>query len=383
MIRSRWWLLVIAVATVAPIAFQVAVGAPAAEIAVGAAVVLAYATAFLLLRPHVCEGNGAAVALIALTVVYAGALTAIEPALAISQFIAYPLVWISARSARGGVVGSLAVAVSVAIGFLVSIPGRDAWQILVTQPLSFGFACIMGLWISRIAALGEEKARLYDELAATQHELAALERDAGVTSERARLAREVHDTVAQSLTGLVLLAQRARRANAAGELDDEVLELIETGARDALAETRALVAAAAPVELAHGGIADALERLAARFERETHIRVAVAAALTVPLDRDTEVVLLRCAQEGLANVRKHSGAAHAELALTTTAAATRLTVRDDGRGFPPESHAGFGLAGLRDRLALAGGTLEVDGTPGATTITAAIPAAPAGAGGSR
>src|SRR5690606_3736963 len=151
---------------------------------------------------------------------------------------------------------------------------------------------------------------------AAQDELAALHRDAGVTDERARMSREVHDTVAQSLTGLVLLAQRARREQGAGALDAETLELIETGARDALAETRALVAAAAPVELAQGGLPDALRHLAERFERETHISVTVSAQVEAPLERDIEVVLLRCAQEGLANVRKHAQAARARVELS-------------------------------------------------------------------
>jgi signal transduction histidine kinase len=244
---------------------------------------------------------------------------------------------------------------------------------MVSQVLSLGFAIIMGNWISRIAEFGAEKACLLEELTAAQDELATLHRDAGVTAERARLSREVHDTVAQSLTGLVLLAQRARRGFASGGLDDETLELIETSARDALAETRALVAAAAPVELTQGGIADALQRLAERFERETRIRVSVTTTLDEPLDRDAEVVLLRCAQEGLANVRKHSAAANARVELTTHAGDARLVVTDDGRGFPAEVHAGFGLAGLRDRLALAGGALEIDGTPGATALTATLP----------
>ena len=200
-----------------------------------------------------------------------------------------------------------------------------------------------------------------------------MHRDAGVTAERARMSREVHDTVAQSLTGLVLLAQRARRAYAAGALDDETLELIESAARDALAETRALVAAAAPVELDHGGIQAALERLAERFERETRIRVSTAVELPHPLPRDAEVVLLRCAQEGLANVRKHSQAASARVELSVAGGSALLRVSDDGRGFPADVHPGFGLAGLRDRLALAGGTLEVDGTPAATAITATLP----------
>jgi signal transduction histidine kinase len=283
-------------------------------------------------------------------------------------------VWVLSEGRRDATVASIGVAIAVGAGFSVSITADNAWQqILLSQTLSVGFSIIMGNWIWRIAEFGAEKTRLLDELTAAQDELATLHRDAGITAERARMSREVHDTVAQSLTGLVLLAQRARRGFASGSLDDETLELIETSARDALAETRALVAAAAPVELTQGGIAEALERLAERFERETRIRVSVSTSLDEPLDRDTEVVLLRCAQEGLANVRKHSAAAHARMELTVASGDARLVLSDDGRGFPAEARAGFGLAGLRDRLALAGGTLEVDGTPGATALTATLP----------
>lgn len=374
MLSSRWWTVAIVTAAVAPVAFLAAMGESLARIAAGAAVCLAYAIAFVALRRFVREGNGAAIALTAATALFAGGLTAIEPILAISQCLAYPLAWVVARDRVTAIIASVGVAIAVGAGFFVSIPGPEVWQqVLVSQVLSLGFATIMGTWISRIAELGQEKARLLDELTAAQDELATMHRDAGVTEERARLSREVHDTVAQSLTGLVLLAQRARRAFAAGTLDDETLELIETAARDALAETRALVAAAAPVELTSGGIADALQRLAERFERETRIRVSVATALDAPLDRDAEVVLLRCAQEGLANVRKHSHAATARVELAAASGSARLTVTDDGRGFAADAHAGFGLAGLRDRLALAGGTLEVDGTPGATALTATLP----------
>lgn len=375
MIRSRWWLLVVAAAAVGPVVVLTIIGAPVVEIATGAAVCAAYAVVFLLLRPRVVEGNGYAIALIVATIAWSATLTGIASLLAVSQTVAYPVAWVVSRGRGAAIVASLGIALGVGCGFLLGDEGPDVWgTALVSQTLSFGFSTIMGLWISRIAELGEEKARLLDELQATQSQLAAAERDAGVTHERARMSREVHDTVAQSLTGLVLLAQRARRAHNAGTLDDDLLELIESGARDALAETRALVASAAPVQLSQGGIADALQRLAERFERETRIRVTVQTAIDVPLDRDTEVVLLRCAQEGLANVRKHSGADAAHVALVAGADGVRLTVRDDGRGFPAELRAGFGLAGLRDRLALAGGVLEVDGTPGATTITATLPA---------
>lgn len=375
MITSRWWLLGLAGVGVFVVAALVVTAAPPVELAVGAAVVAVYSAVFLALRRRAAaEGTPAAIALIVVTVLFAGAVTALEPVLAITQCFVYPAVWVLSVGRRDATIASFAVAIAVGIGFLVSISGPSAWQqALLSQTLSFGFSIIMGNWIWRIAEFGAEKTRLLDELTAAQDELAALHRDAGITAERARMAREMHDTVAQSLTGLVLLAQRARRGFASGTLDDDTLELIETASRDALAETRALVAAAAPVELAQGGIADALQRLAERFERETRIRVSVTTSLAEPLDRDAEVVLLRCAQEGLANVRKHSAAANARVELTTQGADARLVVTDDGRGFPAQVHAGFGLAGLRDRLALAGGTLEVDGTPGATALTATLP----------
>jgi signal transduction histidine kinase len=374
-ITSRWWLLGLAGVGIFVIATLVVTTAPPVESAVGVVVVAVYAAIFLMLRRRaVVERSPAAIALIVATVLFAGAVAGLEPLLAIAQCFAYPAVWVLSEGRRDATVASIGVAIAVGAGFSVSITADNAWQqILLSQTLSVGFSIIMGNWIWRIAEFGAEKTRLLDELTAAQDELATLHRDAGITAERARMSREVHDTVAQSLTGLVLLAQRARRGFASGSLDDETLELIETSARDALAETRALVAAAAPVELTQGGIAEALERLAERFERETRIRVSVSTSLDEPLDRDTEVVLLRCAQEGLANVRKHSAAAHARMELTVASGDARLVLRDDGRGFPAEARAGFGLAGLRDRLALAGGTLEVDGTPGATALTATLP----------
>ena len=240
------------------------------------------------------------------------------------------------------------------------------------EAISLVGSLALGLWITRISDLSHERKALLDELTAAQGQLAALHRDSGVTSERERLAREIHDTIAQSLTGLVMLSQRAQRELAAGDTDAlaDQLEMMEHSARDALVETRTLVAAGAPVELG-AGIVAALERFGSRFERETGIAVTVNG--TVPeLDRDTEVVLLRCAQEALANVRKHSGARAAAITLTMTGGRPTMTVQDDGVGFDPSlPSTGFGLAGMRDRLALVGGSIAVAGHPGTTlTVTA-------------
>jgi signal transduction histidine kinase len=203
-------------------------------------------------------------------------------------------------------------------------------------------------------------------------------RDAGVSSERERLAREIHDTIAQDLTGLVLVlvAQRARR-----ELDNnhpaaaaEQLELIEDNARAALAEARALVTASAPVGLTGEGITSALERLAERYSRETELTVAVDAGQLSAIARETEVVVLRCAQEALANVRKHASATHVTIAVTADDSTLTMSVTDDGIGFDPASaHTGFGLEGMSERLALVSGRLNIDSSGAGTTLRATIP----------
>ena len=136
---------------------------------------------------------------------------------------------------------------------------------------------------------------------------------------------------------------------------------------DTLTETRSLVAGTAPVDLG-GGITTALARLAARFERETGMTVTLEAAEGIVLDRDVEVVVLRCAQEGLANVRKHSAASHARIELSIDDGAARVRVIDDGVGFDPTAlgNERYGVAvGIRGRMeAVAGGSVDVAAAPG-------------------
>ncbi|HEY0261243.1 MAG TPA: sensor histidine kinase [Lacisediminihabitans sp.] len=318
-----------------------------------------------------------------LIIVGSGAAVACSPNMAVIQAISFPILWMTIPRTRLAVVANVALALSVSAGFVIGLgPSPDSFaQAAVVESISLVFSLALGSWISRIAELSAERQRLLDELTATQEQLAVIHRDSGITSERERLAREIHDTIAQSLTGLVMLSQRARRELAVTDLAalDEQLELLEENARDVLAETRSLVAATAPVELG-GGIAAALERLAARFERETGIRVTFETETTVEfgrdtLGRDTEVVLLRSAQEALSNVRKHSGAGSATVELAGGDGMVSLTVNDDGAGFETSAAGtGFGLPGMRDRLALVGGTLELRSSPGAgTTLTVSLP----------
>lgn len=374
MLRSPWWLAALAVVGTACTVI-IAAGAP--ELSrwwIAATALTVFAIMFVTVGRRMHEGGLGAVALVIVSILTTFALTSTDPALAVFQSIAMPAGWVLARTRRGGILASLGVGLAAGGGFLVSLSPFHAALLsgLITFGFSFGGSVAIGLWIWRIAEYGDERARLLEELTAAQDELAALHRDAGVTAERERIARELHDTIAQSLAGLVLLAQRTRRELAAGKLTDDTLALLEEGARDALTETRTLVAGGAPVELG-GGLAGALDLLAERFRRESGVAVSVSVALDAPLHRDDEVVLLRCAQEGLANVRKHAKASTVAVSLEEGDDGVELRVADDGRGLDPAAIPdGFGLSGLRERLKLAGGTLEISSN-GGTTITARVP----------
>lgn len=341
----------------------------------GAGIALLVAAWFGLGLPRLDDPRGAP-AFVAAVAVAVTLMVAASPTLAIVQGIAYPIAWVFCSSIARAVVQNIVIAAGVTIGFLVSLgttPGA-LLQTAFTMVISLGFSLAMGFWIAHMTALGEERGRLLAELQGAQEQIAALNRDAGATAERERLARELHDTIAQDLTGLVMLAQRARREAVA---PDATLAMIEEGARAALGETRALVAAGAALDADGIGFDSALQRLAERFARETGVHVSLASDDGLTLSRDAEVVVLRCAQEALGNARKHARATRIGLTVALhDADRVRLTVTDDGIGFDP-AHApdGFGLSGMTERLALVGGTLTVTSAPGAgTVLVAELPA---------
>lgn len=298
--------------------------------------------------------------------------TSIAPNMLMLQTIVLPLIWMTSRSARQAVLVTLANALILTLAYSVwgGFHPEAVFAGALTSGLSAAFSVALGLWITHIAEWGAERERLLADLTEAQTRLEAASREAGATAERSRLARDVHDTIAQTLTSIVMLAERARRDGSA-----DTIALIEDAARDALREARALVVVESPAATPSGSLAQALHRLGERFQRETGVAVQVEASeCAVP--RDIQVVLLRCAQEGLANVRKHAAAGAASIVLTTADDAT-LIVRDDGRGLRDatidDAH-GFGLSGMRDRVALVGGALGVaDAVPSGTALTVRIP----------
>lgn len=243
--------------------------------------------------------------------------------------------------------------------------------------VALAFSLGLGLWTAHTMRQAERHARLVDELRATQAELARSNHAAGVAAERERVAREIHDTLAQGFTSVVMLAQAARADldRDAPEAARERLALVETTARENLAEARALVEATGPVPLEAGGtLVDAVGRLAERFGAESGVDVRTRLAGVAGLSSADEVVLLRSAQESLANVRRHAAARSVRVELAQDAAVTRLTVHDDGRGLPADLVEGYGLRGMRERVAASGGTVRLGpGGAGGTVVVVELP----------
>ncbi|NYS17891.1 sensor histidine kinase [Streptomyces sp. SJ1-7] len=232
----------------------------------------------------------------------------------------------------------------------------------------------------------ERRRELIVELVATRAELAEAERTAGTLAERERLAREIHDTLAQGLSSIQLLLRAAERTLPAGAPATAHVRAAREAAQANLAEARSFVRALTPPDLEHGSLAAALERLCARTTGpDLTVRFAVSGA-PVELPTPYEVALLRTAQSALANTVRHAAAGRAEITLSFMDTSVALDVVDDGRGFDPSAvpvdergDGGFGLPAMRSRAATLGGTLSVESAPGqGTALAVTLPvAAPA------
>jgi signal transduction histidine kinase len=236
---------------------------------------------------------------------------------------------------------------------------------------------LMGRWTERIVTQSSERAELIKELEATQAEVARLSHEAGTAAERERLAREIHDTLAQGFTSIVTLTQAME-----SELDTDPaavrhhLELAARTARENLAEAREMVAALTPSALAAGTLEHAVRRQAERLGEESDLEVTCEVAPLPALGTPTEVVFLRATQETLTNVVKHAKASTIFVRLSVADGLVRLSVTDDGVGFDPDGAAeGFGLRGMRTRVAQVGGVMRVhSGHARGTTVELAVPA---------
>ncbi len=351
------------------------------------ALLVALAVAYLptLLHANGCYRTRVAWGYLVVAVVVVGAACAINPYLSMLLFIVYPQTWLFTPTLRWGVIANLALTLSALLGFGSSAGWtEEVFREAVPQmAVSMAFSVMLGFWISRLIEESQRRADLIDQLEQTRNQLAASHHDRGVMAERERMAREIHDTLAQGFTSIVMLAQTAQAEQVRHPGPSTTrLEAIEAVARENLAEARALVAAFSPVDLEGSTLAAALGRLAERFENQTHLEVDVDAdADLAGLGRDEEVVLLRAVQEALTNVRRHADAQRVSIRLVADTSGARVEVSDDGVGFSAVAATeGFGLAGMRGRVRDVGGQIEVATAPGrGTTVVVRVPLGSAGA----
>ncbi|MEU5670771.1 sensor histidine kinase [Micromonospora sp. NPDC047762] len=243
-----------------------------------------------------------------------------------------------------------------------------------------------------MAELGETNRQLTEtvnENAGLHAQLLTQAREAGVLDERQRMAREIHDTLAQGLTGIITQLEAAeqsrdRSADWRRHVDNALVL-----ARESLTEARRSVQAVRPEPLETARLPDALVELGGRWSALNGVRADVATTGTPrPLHPEVEVTLLRAAQEALSNVARHAAASRVGLTLSYMADVVTLDVRDDGAGFDVadqpasrEPGGGYGLTAMRQRVARVGGELAVESEPGnGTAISASVPALPGGAG---
>ena len=228
-------------------------------------------------------------------------------------------------------------------------------------------------------ALGELSSQLEARVERQTAQILEQEREAATLAERARLAREIHDTLAQGLTGIVVQLGAAQRAMAAEPgAADQHIDLAQRLAREALAEARRSVWNLRAPALERGDLGDALRGLTARFARPETAATFEQRGDPWPLSPDVESALLRVAQEALANAAKHANPTRVSVALEYAPDHVRLSVADDGVGFAedellapagePGPWGGFGLLGMRERLSGLGGALELRNGAGAEVV---------------
>lgn len=243
---------------------------------------------------------------------------------------------------------------------------------------AIGFSVGYGGYITRIIEQSEERAALITQLEETRAQLAEVSREAGALAERQRLAGEIHDTLAQGFSSILMLIQAAdAQLDQAPVTAHDQLALAAQTARENLAEARVLVTGLAPAQLQGGTLTEALRRLTERSAAELGIRAAFdASGPERSLPAATEVVMLRTGQEALANVRKHAAAAEVAVRLRYSVTSVQLEVTDNGVGFDPAVvNGGYGLRGMRVRVAEAGGSVTVESAPGkGTSVLAEVPA---------
>lgn len=314
-----------------------------------------------------------------------------------AAFLAFPLFFLELH----------VLAAPIAVPLVVVTFGLSVWGTAthlglevgsILGPLiSAGVAIVIGLGYRAMAQETQERQALILDLMATREELAAASREAGTLAERERLAKEIHDTVAQGLSSIQMLLHAAER-DVTDESTQQKLRLARETAAQNLGETRRFIRELAPPSLDAQTLPSALRRLTESTTEQslqsgTPLRVEFSTSgEPVMLSMAADAALLRIAQGSLANVLQHAAASRASVTLSYLGDEIALDVVDDGVGFRvpaadgagggehageagPGGPGGFGLRAIRQRAAALGGSVDIESAPGdGTAISVRIPA---------
>jgi signal transduction histidine kinase len=291
--------------------------------------------------------------------------------------------------------GFAATALVVSAAMVGGYPSSDAGH-TVTYLLVAGVLVVLtansASIANRMIQQNEERGRMIRELAEANRALEASmaenaelhdqlvtqARQAGIVEERQRLAGEIHDTLAQGLTGIIAQLEAAEHTRNHADTWPAHVARARDLARANLTEARRSVRALRPEQLEQASLPEAIAMLARTWSEGSMIEAGVQTIGTVVrADPDTEAAVFRAAQEALSNVTKHARATRVQITLTYLGDTLLLDVADNGTGFDATTATdGYGLVGMRQRLSRVGGTLTVESAPGAGTIlNASVPLA--------
>ena len=285
----------------------------------------------------------------------------------------YPLIF-----TRLPVRWAMAVATSQTLGlYLLFILFNPTENWFLTLMVALGLligGTVIGVFIAALIKQSAERKRLLDEFTQTRASLLKVERKAGMLAERQRLARDIHDTLAQNLTSIIMHLSAARLGDPT-TIQTHVQQAEQT-AREGLDEARRIIWDMRPESLENASLVENIEGVAARWSVENTVKVAVNVTGTPdPLNASIDLALLRICQEALHNIKKHARARHVNITLSYMPDMLALDVADDGRGFDPARNGrGFGLKSMRERVEELGGELTVESESGkGTKIAVQIP----------
>ncbi|MCO1339416.1 two-component sensor histidine kinase [Kocuria polaris] len=294
-----------------------------------------------------------------------------------AAYLVFPLFFLYLHL-LGRLWGTTAILASATLTIYV-LAAHSGWSVggVVGPLVGAAVALLIGFGYQALAREAEEREALMRELLETRDQLSAAEREAGMLGERSRLAREIHDTLAQGLSSIQMLLHAAERSDPERAGLDHIRLARETAAAN-LADARRFIRELSPPELQDQGLGSALRRMAqARWSRPG-LEVTVRVSDTLPLPMHLKTALLRIAQGAMANVIQHAEASSATIELVAEDGRLRFSIIDDGTGFVPDRPGArpqgrsdsFGLRATEERVEQLGGTVKIQSSPhGGTTLT--------------